>query len=91
MGDKMDEMQVVILQAAVLGGALAEVTQIDGPLSEDDPLDAIVQAGHEALCQLQGNPEALEDLNEAAPRVLDNFAIGEGNVYAGALVQELLA
>lgn len=85
----MNEMQVAILEAAVLGGALAEDAQLGDPSCQVDALDAVVQAGHEALCQLQGNAPALEGLAEAATLLLTVFGAGVDN--AGPLVKELLA
>lgn len=85
----MDEKQVAILQAAVIGGVLAEVAQDEDPDCDIDVLDCAVQAGHEALYLLQENPEALDQLNVATAPLLALFAVGDGVV--GPLGAEVLA
>jgi hypothetical protein len=85
----MTDMQVAILKAAALGGAIAEVTQFEDSDCEIDPVDCIVQAGHEALVQLQENPQAVADLCAAAKPVLAVFAVEPEDEYP--LVQALLA
>lgn len=81
----MDEKQVAILQAAVIGGVMAEAAQIETSDCRIDALDYTVQGGHEALCLLQESPEALKQLKVAATPLLALFVDDPGTLGAEVL------